>query len=674
MDFFESQDRAKRQTVLLLGLYLLAIAVIIVAIYAVTVLVFAYSDLDSRPRSVEAPWETPPFWDGVLFAWVAAGTLLVIGAGAGYRIMELRGHGGRVARLLGGVPVTPSSDDPGARRLINVVEEMAIASGMPVPEIFILENELGINAFAAGNKPESAAVAVTRGALDTLSRDELQGVIAHEFSHILNGDMRLNTRLMGLLNGILVIHVIGMIMLRSLFYTGHGRRRATSSGRGRGNGGILAAAAIALALTVIGYLGVIFARLIQSAVSRQREYLADAAAVQYTRNPEGISGALKKIGGLVFKGQVRSAHSVEAGHFFFANALSRSAANLFATHPPLRRRIRQIDPSFDGRFPAVKPAVKPESARPETRGRPQAARPIGGRSVIPGTPNIPIRLDLLLASIGTLGDAHRQRSAALLQEIPEPVRDAAHETLGAKAVIYLLLLSREETIRERQLVLLKEKADPRVLGEVEKLIPHMEALPAEVRLPLLDISLPALRELSPEQYAPFKSVVTDLIHADEQLSPFEFCLEKILFRRLDEHFAGPQKKIAQLHSFRAVAGEIALLFSALAHAGDKDTAKAFSAGIARVRMLAEHVGLAPEETCTPQAIGEALDRINRMTPPMKKRFLQGASLCVASDGKIAVAEGELLRTFAECLGCPMPPILGGEDTPASKSPQPEKQT
>ena len=674
MDFFESQDRAKRQTFLLLGLYLLAIAVIIVAIYAVTVLVFAYTDLDSRPRNVEAPWETAPFWDGVLFAWVAAGTLLVIGAGSGYRIMELRGDGGRVARLLGGTPVTPSSDDPGARRLVNVVEEMAIASGMPIPEIFILEQELGINAFAAGRNPEAAAVAVTRGALDTLSRDELQGVIAHEFSHILNGDMRLNTRLIGLLNGILVIHLIGMIMLRSLFYTSHSTRRATSSGRGRGNGGILAVAAIALALTVIGYLGVIFARLIQSAVSRQREYLADAAAVQYTRNPEGISGALKKIGGLVFKGQVRSAHSVEAGHFFFANALSHSAANLFATHPPLRRRIRQIDPSFDGRFPAVKPSIKPEATRPETRDRPKAAHPIGGRSVIPGAPNIPIRLDLLLASIGTLGDAHRQRAAELLREIPEPVRDAAHETLGAKAVVYLLLLSRDESVRGKQLALLKEKADPRVLGELEKLIPLVKSLPPEVRLPLLDISIPALRQLSPEQYDHFKSVITALIEADEHLSLFEFCLEKILFRRFDEHFKGPKKRIAQLHSFRAVADEIALLFSALAHAGEKDTAKAFSAAVARVPMLAGHIGLAPEDACTPEAIDKALDRLNETSPPMKKRFLQGASLCVASDGNIAVEEGELLRTFAECLGCPMPPILGGENNPGSKPRQATKPT
>ncbi len=668
MDFFASQDRAKRQTLLLLSLYLLAIVAIVVSIYALTMVAVTFSDVDVRPRSVEAPWESAPFWDPLIFLWVAIGTLLVIGAGSGYRILELRGDGGRVARLLGGTPVVPSSDDPAARRLINVVEEMSIASGMPVPEMYVLEQETGINAFAAGTSPENAAVAVTRGALETLSRDELQGVIAHEFSHILNGDMRLNTRLMGLLNGILIIHLIGMVILRGLFVSRRGMRVAPrSGGRGRGDAGILVIAVVAIGLTVIGYLGVVFARLIQSAVSRQREYLADAAAVQYTRNPEGISGALKKIGGLIFKGQVRSAHAVEAGHFFFANAMSNSAANLFATHPPLPQRIRRIDPSFDGKFPLVKSSLATGTILPDIRANPEAVRPMGGRSVLPGMPAIPVRLDLLLASIGTLGDSHRQRAATLLREIPDAVRNAAHETLGAKAVIYLLLLSREEKFRERQLALLKEKADPRVLDELEKLLPPMENLPPDVRLPLLDISIPALRELSPEQYDHFKSVVSDLIQADEQLSLFEFCLEKILFRRLDIHFSREEKRIAQLHSFHAVADEIALLLSALAHAGEKDTAKAFRAAIARLPMLAEHAGLVPESDCTPEAIGEALDRLDRISPPMKKRFLQGASLCVASDGKIAVEEGELLRTFAECLGCPMPPILGGEEKNTPKT-------
>ncbi len=662
MDFFASQDRAKRQTLLLLSLYLLAIVAIIVAIYAITIFALSFSDFEVRPRSVEAPWESAPFWDPLIFLLVTAGTLLVIGSGTGYRILELRGDGGRVARLLGGTPVVPSSDDPAARRLINVVEEMSIASGMPVPEIYILEQELGINAFAAGTSPETAAVAVTRGALETLNRDELQGVIAHEFSHILNGDMRLNTRLMGLLNGILILHLIGMVILRGLFETRRGVRVAPrTGGRGRGNSGILIIAVVAAGLAAIGYLGVIFARLIQSAVSRQREFLADAAAVQYTRNPEGISGALKKIGGLVFKGQVRCAHAVEAGHFFFANAMSASAANLFATHPPLRQRIHRIDPSFDGRFPLVKPSQPLETKASKIVARPEAVRPQGGRSILPGASALPVRLDLLLASIGTLGDSHRQRATTLLQEIPNKVRTAARETLGAKAVIYLLLLSREQQFRERQLALLKEKADPRVLGELEKLLPHMDNLPPDVRLPLLDISIPALRELSPEQYDHFKSVVTALIQADEQLSLFEFCLEKILFRRLNIHFGREEKRIAQLHSFHAVAGEIALLLSALAHAGEKDTTKAFRAAIARLPMLAGDAALAAESACTPEAIGEALDRLDQISPPMKKRFLQSASLCVASDGKIAVEEGELLRTFAECLGCPMPPILGGDE-------------
>ncbi len=667
MDFFESQDRAKRQTTLLLLLYLLAVAGIVLAVYAVTVVAFDFAGHDLRLGEPVAEEGWLSYWDWPLFGWIAGITVLIISGGSLYRILELRGSGGKVARLLGGTEVTPSTDDPAAKRLVNVVEEMSIASGTPVPEIYVLEQELGINAFAAGNSPNNAAVAVTRGTLETLNRDELQGVIAHEFSHILNGDMALNVRLMGILNGILLIHLIGLGMVRGIFVGSAGRRRGSFSGgggRGRGGGGggaaIVAIIALSIALTIIGYLGVIFARLIQSAISRRREYLADAAAVQFTRNPDGIAGALKKIGGLVFKGQVRSAHSVEAGHFFFANALSRSAANLFATHPPLKRRIRKVDPSFDGTFPRVSPPKprheQPPEPRPQARRRP----PPGGASPLPGGDFLPIRPEILLASIGTLGNAHQQRAAKILESFPDPLRDGAHEPLGAKAIVYILLLSKDDKVCDQQLELLKEKADPRVLGELEKLRPEMEALKPEARLPLLDISLPALRQLSPEQYDHFKGVVGELIAADENLSLFEFCLEKILFRHLDEHFEKKTARVAQLHAFQAVADEVSLILSALAHAGEKDTTKAFSNGISRLRMIQAHARLVPENECTPEAIGKALDRLAQTSPPMKKRFLQGASFCVASDGKLAVEEGELLRAIADELGCPMPPILAGE--------------
>ncbi len=666
MDFFESQDRAKRKTFLLLLLYFLAITSIMIAIYAIIVTAFYFAGHDLRMGQRIADEGILRYWDWPLFGWTAGITLLIIGGGSAYRVIELRGDGGKVATLLGGEPVDPSTEDPAARRLVNVVEEMSIASGTPVPRIFVLEAEKGINAFAAGTSPDNAAVAVTRGALETLSRDELQGVIAHEFSHILNGDMRLNVRLMGLLNGILVIHLIGLVVLRGLFVGSSTRRTggfsSTSRSRGRGGGhpAILAVIAAAIALTIVGYLGVVFARLIQSAVSRQREYLADAAAVQFTRDPSGIAGALRKIGGMAFNGQVRSAHSVEAGHFFFANALSRTTANLFATHPPLRKRIRTIDPSFDGKFPVVKAPRLRDQPQREAHTAPRRRQPIGGASPLPGGDFLPVRPEILLASIGTLAGGHRERAAQILESFPATVREASRETLGAKAIVYLLLISKDESVREKQLAHLKEKADPRVLSELDKLRPDMDGLKPEGRLPLLDISMPALRRLSLEQYHHFKDVVGELIAADEKISLFEFCLEKILFRHLDENFEEKKAKIAQLHSFRAVSNEISIVLSALSHAGKKDTTKAFGSAISRLSMIRGDVRIIPEESCTPEAIGKALDRLAAITPPMKKRLLDAASFCVASDGKLAVEEGELLRAISDGLGCPMPPIIGGE--------------
>lgn len=334
MDFFEAQDVARRRTRLLVILFVAAVVLIILIIYIVV-----HYLRGPRPGEVIDP---------VLLAVVAGGVVLLVGTGSGYRTLQLRRGGPAVAELLGGRRISPTTTDPAERRLVNVVEEMAIASHIPVPAIYVLDNEEGINAFAAGHSPTDAAVTVTHGTLQALTRDELQGVIAHEFSHIFNGDMRLNLRLMGLLFGILLLAVLGRILL----YTGpRGAYRGGTNRRGGGGGQIVL---IGLALLLVGYIGVFFGRLIQAAISRQREYLADAAAVQFTRNPQGIAGALKKIGASLEAGgpgaQIANAHAEEANHLFFARGIGGLATRLFASHPPLVERIRRIDPTFDGHF------------------------------------------------------------------------------------------------------------------------------------------------------------------------------------------------------------------------------------------------------------------------------------------------------------------------------------
>src|ERR1035437_5821064 len=357
MNFFEHQERARRRTTLLLFYYALAVALIIGTIYLVVGGVLR----SYAPGEDYGPGNPPPLiaWDPLLFAWVAGGTLLVVLLGSAFKIAPLAGGGSVVAENLGGTLVNMDTADLAERRLLNVVEEIALASGAPVPPVYVLEKEAGINAFAAGFTSSNAIVAVTRGALDTLTRDELQGVVAHEFSHILNGDMRLNIRLMGLLNGILAIAMVGYLLFRLIgngasWGGSGGSRRSSRDGKSEGGGGwIVALVLIGVALWILGYVGVFFANLIKEAVSRQREFVADASAVQFTRNPLGIGGALKKIGGLSAGSRLAAPRASEASHFYFANGLRESWLSVFATHPPLAERIRRIEPDFEGVSTAV---------------------------------------------------------------------------------------------------------------------------------------------------------------------------------------------------------------------------------------------------------------------------------------------------------------------------------
>ena len=381
IDFFDRQDHAHRQTIRLLVMFVLSVVVIILSIYLVVAV--AAGGMESRAahhspygsvyaERPEGP-AAPTVWNPQLFLAVTLGTIAVITLGSLYKISELSSGGESIALMMGGRAVNPQTIDLAERRLLNVVEEMALAAGVPVPPVYVLENEPGINAFAAGHQPGDAVVAVSAGCLKYLSREELQGVLGHEFSHILNGDMRLNLRLIGIVYGILVLAVIGYYLLRSA--------GSFSSSRDdkRDNGAALMLI-LGLAMLVLGYLGVFLGNLIKAAINRQREFLADASAVQFTRNPGGIAGALKKIGGLGDGSRIRDGHAHEISHMFFGDAFAGSFFNLLATHPPLPVRIRALDPDFDGRFPQVEPvAVADEAVQAESRPtRPALLRPAAG--------------------------------------------------------------------------------------------------------------------------------------------------------------------------------------------------------------------------------------------------------------------------------------------------------
>jgi Zn-dependent protease with chaperone function len=626
MDFFAHQDRARRNTSLLAALFALAVLAIIAAVFAVTQVIFVASGTKS--------------FDWALLGYVATGTLIVVGGGSIYRVLQLRAGGKAVATMLGARPLTPGTTDRLEMQLRNVVEETAIASGVPVPGIWIMDRETGINAFAAGYASGDAVVAVTRGCLEQLDRDELQGVVAHEFSHVLNGDMRLNIRLIGLLHGILCIALAGYILLRSGL---HGGR---TSSRGKGGGGAMAILAFGAALVAIGWIGVFFAKLVKAAVSRQREFLADAAAVQFTRNPKGLAGALQKIADHAGGSRLQTAQAEAASHMFFGNALRAGLFAAFATHPPLEERIRRIA----GRMPDVA-APRREPAAPAAAGVDAAAAGLAaGAALAP---------EAFVASVGQPGHAHLQHARTLLEELPLGIAAAVREPFSARAVIYGLLLDADPVVRREQMQALQEREEPAALREAIELAPRVKQLGAAARLPLVDVALPALRQMSQRQYERFADNVRSLIAADRQLTLFELTLQRVLLRHLASAFGRAPVRGPRHDSLAPLRDECALVLSALARAGhdnDDAVAAAFRAGAAHLPLGGEPLARTAQADLGIEALGRALDRLAFCTPARKKDLLRACAQAVAHDRQVWPWEAEILRAVADTLDCPVPPL------------------
>jgi len=515
-------------------------------------------------------------------------------------------------------------------------------------------------------------IGITRGAMGQLSRDELQGVIAHEFSHIFNGDMRLNIRLMGVLHGILLIGLIGYWLLRSSMYA----NSYGSSKKGKGNSGAQIAI-LGLALSAIGFVGVFFAKLIKSAVSRQREFLADAAAVQFTRNPGGIAGALKKIGGLPAGSKLKDAHAEEASHFFFANGLSSAWFSLMATHPPLAERIRRLDPAWAGINADGAKAPPPQSdflgaGAPPPRsglGSPGTVRPtpeLASAALAAGADARTVRVTAqeVVATVGAPQPAHLRYSQNVLAALPAALKDAAHEPAGARALIYNLLLSGAGEIRARQQQILKESADPAVCQAAAELDGAAQALPAELRLPLADLAIATLKELTPPQYEIFHDSVEKLILADAQVELFEYALYRMLQRHLAPFFTPPPSLAIRYYSLKPLLAPCIDVLSCLAYWGDEsgaDARKYFDAGLARLVATAESAAVVPamraREDCGVRVLDAALQQLAQAEPALKKRIMDACVACVAADGAVNAAEAQVLRAVGDALGCPIPPIM-----------------
>jgi Zn-dependent protease with chaperone function len=644
MNFFAHQEEARRQTRRMLFLFALAVVAIVAATDVVVLLAIG---LDEAHRADGTSW-------GAIFA-LSVGVATAILLGSAYRIATLGSGGAAVARELGGTETT-GSDNFAYRRLRNIVEEMAIASGVPVPRIFVLVNEAGINAFASGYTPNDAAITVTQGALDKLTRDELQGVIGHEFSHVLNGDMRLNIRLMGVVFGILVLATIG-------------RKLAEISGRSRSrdSGGIVL---FGIALFVVGYIGVVFARLIKASISRQREFLADASAVQFTRQTGGIAGALKKLGALAEGSKLASSNTEEVAHMLFGDGVGYSA--LFATHPPLKERILRLDPSFKGEEldtiaaawnqPVLVGEGDSDADVSISGFAPASAAsraPRDHRVALPdASTRVAITPSAVAAHVGNPDTEDRRSARAIRTTIPDALREAAYRQEQAVPLIFALVLDARDDVRGRQRDVLAASYDVGLIALAESLAVQIAELHPMLRLPLASLAFPALRRRPRPQLDVFVEALNALIAADGRIELEEYCLAKLIRLQVVESLAPAAASAIGRVKLPDAAGDVAALFGIVAKYGHDDDTSASRAYLAAIDGVLPGLALA---YAPPDDFASALDRafptLDRVAPAGKELIVAGLVRAISEDGSVRVAEAELLRVIAAALHCPLPPLI-----------------
>ena len=643
MDFFTAQDRARRLTGRLVLLLLLAVAGLIVAASVLVALAVVLFDgqlggPDPLARALEPE----------LFGLVALGVVAVVLGGAVLRHLQLRAGGSAVAEALGGRALNADTRNERERVLLNVVEEMAIASGMPVPAVYLLDDD-AINAFAAGYDPQDAAIGVTRGAIEHLDRDQLQGVIAHEFSHILHGDMRLNLRLVALLHGILVIGLIGRLLLRGAAAGGRGRASR------RGGGAQVALVAGGAGLMLVGYAGTLCGNLIKAAVSRQREFLADASAVQYTRNPEGIGGALQTLAAYRLGSRLMSPQAAEFSHLYFGSGV-RALSGWTATHPPLEARIRRVLPRWDGTLPEPfaptprAPKGDAASASSQPRGGVLGGGVLGGSggggaggalagAAIAGA---------VVASVGQPDPEALARARRRLAGLDERLVVAAHDPFAARALVYGILMGADPDSREAQRRVLANQALPEVLRELDALDAPLAALAAGDRLPLIELALPVLRQLSAAQFARFRQCLAGLMAAETTPGALQWALHRLVLAGVEG-----ERRARRDRPLRDLAGPLSLLLSTLARAGRGDADYL----IESLAQAGRALGVALDPVREPSSAAEldwAMERLARLAEAERPALLAAMVCCVEQDGHIAPEEAELLRAVAWSLGCPLP--------------------
>ena len=639
MNFFESQARARSQTTTLVVLFALAVLSLIALTNLLFMVFLGYLGLEDQALNVNYILHQ---FNWRIFASISAVVFVFILVASLYKISSLSGGGKVVATSLGGTLVAHANDNLQYKILLNVVEEMAIASGTPVPPVYVMKKEQGINAFAAGFTVDDAVIGVTQGALDCFTREELQGVIAHEFSHIIHGDMRLNIKLTGLLHGILLIGLVGYYIM----HMSGGNSRSE-----KGNQLVF----LGIGLVVIGYGGTFFGNAIKASVSRQREYLADASAVQYTRNNQGIANALKKIGGFSAGSKLNTTEAQSMSHAFFSNALTNKFSSLFSTHPPLPKRIKALDTNWKGTFDRTQ-ALSDAQLRSSAAGISHMAPPNAQSSTLQ---NSKTSLEFT-QSVGVLEQSQIDLAKSYIAQMPAPLLDAVHTTTGAQAYVYALLLSESSQqnvnheVTQQQLEYLQAHLPNNIYIKTSEILPQVNELSFEHRLPLLEIALPQLRQIHSLRYEAMLQQMQYLVFADNHLTLFEWSIANIVAAYLKTEFESADKRHVKYRKVAPIQHHLETILSVIMNefcdAGEHQHILAKSNAILGTKNL---VIKASSEDAVEQ-FANAINTLQYLSFDLKEKVLQLCIYAVTQDKIYTPREHETIRALAECLGCPLP--------------------
>ncbi len=651
MNFFEHQEIARKKSFLLGLLFVLALILIATSINLISYLILHQSNIVATPLTAWLKSRESITIFGVVVLVIAGGTI--------YQFINLAKGGEAVANMAKGRPINLDASSPHEQRLINLVEEMSIASGTPMPDLFVMDNEPSINAFVAGYEPTETVLVVTRGALENLSREELQGVIGHEFSHILNGDMRINVRLIAILAGILSIGQIGQFLLRLTMNRSH----FSSSKKNEGN--ILFFIA-GLAMVCIGYIGLFFGRIIKAAISRQREYLADAASIQFTRNPEGIAAALYKIHDSQNGSRLAATyHAEDINHLCFSEAIKMNFSGLLASHPPLPDRINAINTSYLARFRARsniskrQTSAKANSAQTKSEAG-HALQSEGISSFYQPSSDqsskTPSSLEVV-QSAGAVSPPHYDYALALLASIPDQIKQLAHTPSGAKILLLSLMLKESADNLHTKAIASLSECNQSLLNNSKDTATaaHLSSITIKQRLPILEIALAALRQLDQTHKNDFIQDLANLARIDAKLTFFEFSLLTLAKQQLSPQHG--KKLKTKYHSTNEVSDEIALILKMFAKAATSDLQEQQRLFSLAIQPFTIKIEWNNTFNVTEERISHSLNKLRLLSPLLKRPLLLSCAECVLADNSVHLKEYELLRLVSVVLDCPIPPLL-----------------